>query len=127
MIDTSNVLMFKKNVESERIDFHEGENITVRRGIKWSLKNGADEISLGDTDLIKEKGYDGIIKNYIVTEPLKTKCMRLCDIPAEDLLKEHDPQCRDHEGLLKVMKDAYGDDFSEYEIVTVVTFVVKQR
>lgn len=126
MVDKSKFLLFKKNAKTGRIDFHEGLNITVRRGIKWALQDGANDITLCDAAYSNNNLIDGIIKDYKIIEPIKTFNYRLADL-TEDILKyEHDPMCQTNEGLLNVMKCVYGDGFDKNEIVTVVKFVVEK-
>jgi hypothetical protein len=86
-------------------------NLTVRRGTKWSGLKG--KVYVGDVD--------GEIQG--VAKILCTKTMKFEDIKKEDLELEHDPKCRDYEGLLEVMQEVY-EDFDVYEIVTLVYFKI---
>ncbi len=45
------------------------------------------------------------------------------DIPARILEKEHAIEARQYSGLLKGMRFAYGEDFSENELVTVLGYL----
>lgn len=84
--------------------FEVGPNLTVRRGVRWSLE---DEAMIGGVEVVK----------------IKARVMRFSDIRRYDLRNEHDPKCRTYDGLLNTMYDLY-DDFDEREIVTLVEFEV---
>lgn len=94
-------LLFKNEV------FNEGRNVTVRRGIKWSLEDEAYIPAL-DVDV-----------------DIRTSVMRFKDIQINTAVihDEHDPECRDYYGLLEVMQRTY-PGFIPDEIVTVVEFFV---
>lgn len=82
--------------------FKEGTNVTVRRGVQWSLEE------------VVEIAGAGINR-------IRTKVMRFCDIGADDLVDEHDVRCRTPEGLLEQMNRLYVD-FDPRELVTIVEF-----
>lgn len=98
------VLKFKELVFEEDLP-----NLTVRRGTKWSGLKG--KVYIGDVD----GEATGVAKI------LCTKTIKFEDIKKEDLDYEHDPKCRDYEGLLETMQEVY-DDFDVYEIVTLIYF-----
>jgi len=77
--------------------FNDGLNLTVRRGMKWSV--------------LKPDNVDVFL----------TKVMRFCDLKDYDLYYEHDVKCRTYEGLLDTMRNTY-EWFLEKEIVTLVYF-----
>jgi len=80
-----------------------GINLTVRKGIKWSLENEADVQGLG-----------------IV--PITTKVMNFDALTEADVcVLEHDPKCRNLTGLFLAMRRAY-PDFDEREMVTLVYY-----
>ena len=85
--------------------FNKGTNVTVRRGIKWSMESKAIVKDLGEVDL-------------------KPVVMRFEDIEVDDIRYEHDPECRTQDGLKKVMQEVY-PGFSSKEIVTLVYFDVE--
>lgn len=86
----------RRMIEFQNPVFHKGINLTIRRGVKWSLQ---------DTGLNVESVY---IK-------------RFCDITGRELSFEHDPNCQNYEGSLCEMRRIY-DDFDPCEIVTLVFF-----
>lgn len=89
--------------------FNDELNLTVRRGTKWGNLKG--KFYLGDID--SEAVQVGKVKQI--------KVMKFEDIRGEDLTLEHDPECREYDGLIDVMRGIY-DDFDTYEIVTLVFF-----
>ena len=100
--------------------FNNGVNVTVRRGIRWSL---TDEPELGfpvvnTNDPIKDDGQDKIIGFAGIID---RKVIRFCDIKETMICDEHDPKCKTYLGLFEVMKQVY-NDFDEDEIVTVLKF-----
>lgn len=93
--------------------FHDGINLTVRRGVKWNAQDG-------ESVIIVNSVYDPL---RIVE--IETRAMRFCDLQDADLVNEHDAQCRTVAGLLAKMREFY-PDFDEREIVTLVFFEVEQ-
>lgn len=100
-------LMFKNPVFNEDM-----VNLTVRRGTKHADMD--DNFFIGDVD--------GEV--IAIGELVDVKVLQFSDIEKEDLSFEHDPVCRDYEGLLEVMRDVYSD-FDTYEIVTMLYFKVR--
>jgi hypothetical protein len=94
--------------------FHDGENLTVRRGIKWASAYEGCVILAPDI-----KG--AIIVRRVIVMPFKE--LACIDIPM--LASEHDPACRTYDGLLETMREIY-PDFIEQEIVTLVFFEIKK-
>lgn len=95
--------------------FHKGLNLTVRRGEKWKDKIG--DVVIEDTNNPDYK-IDGKI---ILTEP---KTLNLLEKEPHKLLKlEHDPSCRNVDGLRKELKRVYGD-IDDNERLTLVWFEV---
>jgi hypothetical protein len=86
---------------------HIGFNLTVRRGVEWSLEDYVEIAGLG------EKEIWSIV-------------MRFKDLTDEDLELEHDLNCRTYAGLLKKMA-CYYLDFDEREIVTLVTYHCREE
>jgi hypothetical protein len=91
--------------------FREGINLTVRRGIKHATKEG--KFYIGDVD--GEALGVGRVR--------QVKVMKFEDVKGEDLSLEHDPECRDYDGLIEAIRCVY-DDFDVYEIVTLVFFEI---
>lgn len=89
--------------------FHRGVNLTCRKGTKWSGINGA--VLIG-TDT----------KDIAVAQIVGTKTMRMMDVEESDLANEHDPSCRNWNGLRDEMMRVYGNSFDKREIVTLVYF-----
>jgi hypothetical protein len=92
----------------ENAEFHAGVNLTVRRGVKWSLEKRAtlaklDGTECGDVDFVD------------------TRVFRFCDLKDDDVSMEHDKDCQTCSGLLAVMKQLY-PAFDERELVTLVFF-----
>jgi hypothetical protein len=99
------ILYFKNPV------FKYGVNITVRRGTKWSGREGK-AVACGTGN-----------KEYVPINIQGTKVMKFSDISDFDLENEHDPTCRNVSGLLKVMEEIYCC-FTIKEVVTLVYFEV---
>lgn len=98
-------------------EFLDGINITVRRGRKW------DDIVHRLPYLVdlKETGDDEVLGR---AEIVGKMVVRFADLAGEEelLWLEHAEDCTSYDGLLDAMCDAYGDDFSEDEEVTVLFF-----
>ena len=92
------VLKFKNPV------FKRGNNLTVRRGIKWDIEKAWID-----------KG------NGLLTCEITTVVMRFSDLTDADLADEHDEKCRTVDGLYRVMRKVY-PGFDRREIVTLVSF-----
>lgn len=92
--------------------FHKGLNVTVRNGDKWM------KVNVGDMLFIKETGKKRLIANGTVVGKALLPAKL---IPKELLQYEHDPSCRNIDGLLLEMKRVY-PDFSENNLVTVLLF-----
>lgn len=88
--------------------FHDGTNLTVRKGIKWSLETGKV------VDLVSEE-YGK--KAKIVD----TKVIAFDLLEDADLELEHAPYCRTWEGLFETMCETY-PGFDDREAVTLVFF-----
>ena len=105
---------------NHRLDFlnptwHYGRNVTIRLGDKWALK-----AERNDTVSLHQTGYDlplavGNIA-YIGYKPFKT-------VTIEDLFGEHDPECRNPDGLVRAMLRAY-PNFNLDSWVTVIWFII---
>ena len=93
--------------------FHEGLNLTVRRGVSWNLVKNGDVVNVVDTNNPSPISAFATIK--------ETRVMRFQDLRNADLALEHDETCRKVKGLAEVMKQVY-PGFDEREIVTLVFF-----
>jgi hypothetical protein len=85
-----------------------GRNLTVRRGIKWSLENEANVQGLSSEEKFSR-------------QEIETAVVLFRDLRDGDLKNEHDPSCRNYYGLLCAMKRAY-PTFDERELVTLVYY-----
>ena len=94
--------------------FYPGRNVTIRRGTKW------DKCPCKDNVLIECEGEGAYDSRHT---KIRTKVMMFKDLTICDLLCEHDEECRDYFGLLDRMKEYY-EDFNEYELITVVEFIL---
>ncbi len=93
--------------------FHKGINVTVRNGDKWMKAGVNDEV------VIKKTGNDQVIYTATVVGKAYIPFKLISD---EWLMKEHDPNCQNREGLLLYgMKPAY-PNFTEDNYVTVLFF-----
>jgi len=94
--------------------FHDGLNLTVRRGVKWNSVSNNEEIFVQDCN----PKPDEVPKKGRITF---TQVKVFEDIDDEQLHYEHDDACKTKEGLLPVMKSVY-EGFDSKEIVTLVFF-----
>ena len=106
------------------VEFKKGRNITIRRGIKWDMENGNEDVYL------VPQNPDGTFNDNTVEKldnpiTIKTKVMPCCKVPFEDLHNEHDPNCRNIDGLVNTLSNAY-PGFVKDEIVTVVEFFLDE-
>lgn len=92
--------------------FHDGVNVTVRRGTKWLGVHNA-YVDLG---------------GKFCTGPvvLHTRAVPFNELTDSDVQNEHDPSCRTVAGLATEMKRVY-PEFSESDTVTLATFILKFR
>ena len=79
-----------------------GQNLTVRRGIKWSVEKAADVQGIGP-------------------RPIRTLTRKFSDLKDSDLKYEHDDSCRTVGGLVTAMLNAY-PEFDTSDIVTLVYY-----
>jgi hypothetical protein len=92
--------------------FHDGINVTVRRGYKWADAMG-EVVDVVDTDGEREP---------VMAQILGVLTTKLNTIPESILQHEHDPNCRTLYGIAKEMRNVYGDDVKDDEPVTVLFF-----
>jgi len=107
-------ILFDENASLTNNNFHKGINVTVRRGTKYM-----ERLKPTDTILLENlKGEylgEGVVIQLIIGH--------ITDIPECVLVKEHDPKCRNIDGLLEVLKSCYNDsEITKNEIVTAIVF-----
>lgn len=97
--------------------FHDGINVTVRRGYKWADAMG-EIVNVMDTDNV------GLTAGGApaMAQVLGVLVTKLNTIPESILVHEHDPTCRTLHGIAKEMRNVYGDDVKDDEPVTVLFF-----
>jgi len=91
--------------------FHEGINITVRRGGKEYV----NETEFGNYVYSHESDPIGFMHIEFCWQ------MRFVDIENEDIERQHDAQCRNIDGLYNRMTQLY-PGFDAREIVTILAF-----
>lgn len=102
-----------KELEFTNPVFHEGVNITVRRGTKWSDNSVIPFIKFGQNSRkALETSYRRVIKFNELTDA--------------DLVFEHDPKCRTVDGLAEVLKEVY-PTFTREDTVTIIYFILNFR
>lgn len=88
--------------------FNIGYNVTVRRGVFWSMH---------------KKAFVPAINNEI---DISTVVIKFEDIPEEILKYNHDINARTLDNLYNVMNECYGDYLLQEEIVTIVGFYINK-
>ena len=91
--------------------FNFGLNVTVRRGDKWL------DVCIPETVMVADTKRGDIGEVLVVGKMF----IQLNLIPAPILSLEHDPRCRDREGLLAEMQETY-EGLQPDEKVTVLLF-----
>jgi hypothetical protein len=102
-----------------------GWNYTVRLTDKWYTNSKpGDQVLLVDNKDTDQKHHEiGIIREL-------TRCT-FYGIPSRCFKEEHDPECRNIDGLYKAMKEAYGEEFNPSkelkndQVVTCIAFTIK--
>lgn len=119
-------LLFKNNVhntEPVEIPGHDPRavNLTVRKGLKWSDLQVGDIVELQETDNPPKTDEE-----VCLAEVYDVKVMTFNDlINYGKMLKlEHDPECRNYQGLFQVMRRVY-DGFLQHELVTLVFYEIR--
>lgn len=92
--------------------FNQGENITVRYGIKWAAHGP------GAVDLATADG-----RRLASAKIIKCVMKPFCDITEPEIANEHDPSCRTLEGLHDELCGIY-EGFKPNDKVTLVTFTI---
>lgn len=105
----------KKEILFGDFVFHDGENVTIRRGVKWYNVKG----------MFTARPSDPNDENTMQIDVVHTEIYKFADLPARVVDEEHIPDCRIYSNLLKAMRTAYGDDFKTEEYVTVIYFYVR--
>jgi len=105
-------LLFDETASETNNNFHEGFNVTVRRGTKYTK-----ELELGEeVELRNLQGkFLGLGKvSFMFAGPIEL-------IPTVILRYEHDPKCREVNGLIEVLQNCYHDPSIDFrEIVTAI-------
>ncbi len=99
----------------DKPSFHDGINLSVRRGVKWAAKIHEHVLAYDSKDELK--GGEPIFYCEIVDQ----KVMKFEDIPRGDFKLMHDSAVNSYDLMLSEMKRIYGD-FIEKEIVTLLYF-----
>lgn len=118
-------LLFQNNVHNTdpvEIPGHDPRavNLTVRKGLKWS------SLQVGDKVEVRETGADVPEADARVYATIyDVKVLSFNDLMNyQRMLKlEHDPACRNFQGLFSVMKRVY-DGFLQHELVTLVFYEI---
>lgn len=105
-------MLFSNNVH------HNGINVTVRRGDKWSMLRNGEKVIFSSADEHREAPVHATI-----VAALK---MPFYLIPESLLEHEHDETCRTRENLLKELQHLYGG-FMATEAVTVVLYFITEE
>ena len=96
--------------------YHLGDNVTIRMGDKWYRK-----ASVFDLVNITQTGTSKPLATGVIREmwhiPFK-------EVTISHLWDEHDPECRNPDGLVKAMLRAY-PRFTLEDSVTVIRFEIK--
>jgi hypothetical protein len=106
-----------------KIDTKVGETgTTIRKGTKWY-----DRVQVMDVIDLQEtiyRDHGARLGSTIVGEAVITGKLYLHfeDVPAKYIENEHEESSRVYSGLLASMRRAYGDDFSEKSLVTVLIY-----
>jgi hypothetical protein len=95
-----------------RPEFHRGANVTVRLGTEWAGKEGPVKIFSESGDFITD------------AEIVKTEKKKFAYLTEDDIRLYHDLSCTTVEGLREAMDLAYGREFRDDKMVTIVTLIV---
>jgi len=103
-------LLFNKPI------FHDGINVTCRNGYKWADSMGSI-VNVQDTDGTTDYGMAHV---------LGVMTVKLDKIPECVLKLEHDPKCRDSDGIIAEMKRVYGENLKNDAPTTVLFFEMEK-
>ena len=107
-------LLFDETASETNNNFHQGFNVTVRRGTKY-----AKTLEIGEMVDLKNLQGEALGEGSIcqmVVGPIEY-------IPEVVLTFEHDPKCRDMGGLIEVLQNCYKDPSIDFkEVVTAIVF-----
>ena len=104
-------LLFDQDASDTNNQFHVGLNVTVRNGTKY-----LSELEIGELVRLENLNNDllaGANVHMMIVGPM-------ISLPKDILDMEHDPKCRNINGLFEVMKHCYPD----IKITDVVTAIV---
>ena len=101
------------------IELNVGEvGTTVRNGRKWY-----DQVVVTDiVDLVVQTHLGDKGRKVGTGRIFSKKLVIFFDILARDIDSEHEISSRNYSGLLASMRKAYGDDFDEDSLVTVLAY-----
>jgi hypothetical protein len=106
-----------KKLQFGKAIFHKGLNVTVRRGSKWR------NLKMNERVQLVEMGAK--LPPLQTAKIIGVMYLPFYLVPDSVLTREHDPSCRDREGLLDELQWVY-DGFKVTDAVTVILFKVEK-
>jgi len=107
-------ILFDETASETNNNFHEGFNVTVRRGDKYPK-----ELAIGE--VVEMKNLQGEELGEARIEQMVVGPIEY--IPQVILQFEHDPKCREINGLIEVLQNCYHDPkIDMHENVTAIVF-----
>jgi len=105
-------ILFDESASETNNNFHQGFNVTVRRGTKY-----AKELEI--KEMVK---LENLQNEYIGRAQVVQMVVGPIEYIPEVILKfEHDPKCREMGGLIEVLQNCYHDPSIDHqEIVTAI-------
>jgi len=103
-------------------DHHDGENMTVRRGVKPSFEWSPKKAFKAQHPITDDPGTE-----YFFGAVTRVTVKRFCDLTLPEVCTHHLYEARRLRGqgdLLSIMREVYGQLFDEKEICTLVFFEV---
>ncbi len=97
--------------------FNHGLNVTVRLGAKWALAfhaEGHEEIVL----------LDGVGEPITAAQIVGVHLLPLCAVTQNSIIFDQNPDCRTLAGLREYLSEAYQQDVSGLDYVSVIYFNV---
>ncbi len=109
-------LLFDETASETNNNFHQGFNVTVRRGTKY-----AKSLEIGE--VVNLENLQGVRLGEATVQQMVVGPIEY--IPETILSFEHDPKCRQLGGLIEVMQNAYDDPSLDFkEVVTAVVLYI---
>lgn len=106
------VLYFDESASETNNNFHHGINVTVRKGTKYQ-----HELNIGERVKIRNLQEETIGEANVTFMFVG----RIDLIPLVILQYEHDPKCREINGLIEVLQNCYDDPQIDFtEVVTAI-------